>query len=445
MKILLHSASFVFFPFLISLAVIAAPARNADAQTDIYVRGSEKLIPLALPELCLEGGGSAAPQEIPKTIARDLDLSGYFEIVNPKSYIEAPGKCGGAESVVPSDWSVLGVEGVVRGTVAVAGSGLKIRLYLYDVQKQAMVLGKEYDGDASQVSKIAHRFANEILKFFTGEYGPFGTSISFSSRIGRFKELFVMDMDGSNLQQLTNDRGLAISSSWHPNGRELVFTSYRNRIPDLFMIDLTSRQVRQITRNDSLEVGAKFPRGLPGADSMLAAVSSGRDSEIVRLSLSGVVAQRLTPPNNAIDVSPEWSPDNSAVTFCSNRAGGPQIYTMDAGGGNAKRISFVRSNYCTSPAWSPKGDKIAFVCLADRGNQIFVTQADGTQPQQLTSYGNNEEPDWSPDGRYLVFATTFGKGSGFSLALMHADGSGVKQLTTARGGDTDPSWGPLIP
>jgi TolB protein len=428
--------------FLQAILALTFIVTTASAQTDIYIRGAGKLIPIAMPQLCIQSGQTSADKEIPKIISRDLDLSGYFEVISPDAFLETPGKCGGPEGVVYTDWSVIGAEGLVRGVISADAGVLTIRMYLYDVQKHAMVLGKEYQGDSSLIKKISHKFANEILKHYTGEYGPFGTQISYSSRVGRFKELFVMDMDGSDVRQLTNDRGLAMSSSWNPNGTSLVYTSYRNRVPDLFSINIISRAIDQITHNDTLELGGKYKKGQSDGNILLS-TTNGRDADIVLIGPDGNVIKKLTPPNAAIDVSPEWSPDNSKIAFCSNRGGGPQIYTMNADGGDVKRISFVSSNYCTSPSWSPKNNKIAFVCRADAGFNIFVANADGSQPQQLTSGGSNEDPDWSPDSRYLVFASTVKSGI-FSLSLMREDGSNFKQLSSSRGGDYEPSWGPPL-
>lgn len=411
---------------------------SAHAQTDIYVRGSGKLFPIALPQLCSQSGDPQSAKSIPEIVSRDLQISGYFEVLNPGSFIESPGRCGGSEEFAYSDWSVIGAEGLVRGVVTSSESGIKVQLYLHDVPRQKIVLAKEYSGDFSQTSRIAHRFANEIMKFFTGEYGVFGTQIAFSSKIGRFKELYVMDMDGSNLVQLTNERALAMSPSWDTNGKKLVYTSYRTRTPDLFELDVSSRGVRQITRGGALEIGGKYPK----AGGYLVSISEGRDSDIVLLNSNGSIAKRLTTKNGAIDVSPEFSPDESKIVFCSDRAGGPQIYVMNADGSGVKRISFVTSNYCTSPSWSPKGDKIAFVCRADAGFQMFIANPDGSNALQLTSSGDNEDPDFSPDGRYIVFATTFGHRGVFNLALMRSDGSSTHQITSSRGGDFEPTWGP---
>ncbi|MBN8551190.1 MAG: PD40 domain-containing protein, partial [Deltaproteobacteria bacterium] len=400
-----------------------------------------KLFPIAMPQLCVQSGQSAANKDIPRIMGRDLDLSGYFEVLDPNAYIETPGKCVGPDKGAYSDWSVIGAEGLVRGIVEARPDGrLRVQLFLHDVQRQSVVLGKEYEGDESQIPRMAHKFANEIMKFFTGEPGVFGSQIAFSSRVGRFKELFVMDMDGSNVRQLTNEKGLAVSPAWDPQGRTLVYTSYRNRVPDLYLIDVATRHIQQLTRGDALEIGAHFSAQ---GGKILASSMQGRESNIVLINPDGSIYRRITSSTINIDTSPNWSPDNSKIVFVSNRAGGPQIYVMNADGSDARRISFVSSNYCTSPAWSPKGDKIAFVCRADSGFQLFVSNADGSGPMQLTSMGDNEDPDWSPDGRYLVFATTFGRGMGFNLALMRSDGTNTRQLTQSRGGDFEPAWGPM--
>ncbi len=410
------------------------------AQTDIFVQGSGKLYPLAVPQLCLQEGETDGPRVVPDTVAKNLDLSGYFEVLNPSAYIETPGKCEDDDSFAYSDWSVIGAEGLIRGVIRESGGQINVRLYLHDVPKQKVVLGKEYEGHVSQLRAIAHKFSNEVMRFFTGQSGPFGSQIAFSSRVGRFKELFVMDMDGENVRQLTDERGLALTSAWNPLGSELIYTSYRKRIPNLYTLRLFDRSTQQVTRGRNLEIGGQFSQD---GKRILAAQTTGKQSDIVLLNLDGTLVRKITNSYGVIDVSPKWSPDYRKIVFCSNRSGGPQIYTMNADGSEAKRISFVTSNYCTSPSWSPKGDRIAFVCRADRGFQLFSAKPDGSDALQLTSYGSNEDPEWSPDGRFLAFATTFGRGRTYHIGIMRSDGSNLRQLSFGRAGEMDPAWGPL--
>ena len=423
------------------LSVFFLFAVKAWGQTDIFIRGSGKLFPIAVAQLCVESGTTAADKEIPKTIGRDLDISGFFEVLDPGAYIETPGKCGSPDEIAYSDWSIVRAEGVVRGTVTFDGATLKAKLYLHDVQRQKIVLGKEYEGDASQAAKIGHRFANEIMRAFTGEPGVFGSQIAFSSRVGRFKELYVVDMDGSNPRQITDDKALSMSAAWSPDASRLIYTSYRLRQPDLYQVELSTRRVSPITSRGNLVIGAHY---LKDGKTVIVSSTAAGGSDLLLMNLDGSVVRKIAGGGGVINVSPSLSPDQSRVAFCSNRAGGPQIYTMGMDGSDVRRVSFASSNYCTSPAWSPRGNRIAFMCRADAGFNIFVADADGSNPAQLTSYGNNEDPDWSPDGRYLVFSSTFGKGYVTSLAVMREDGSNIRQITSSRIGDSEPAWGPVV-
>lgn len=443
---------FRFAAFLSGVVVLCAamlPIVEVSAQTDIFIRGAGRKIPIAMPQLCLQSGDFSRsmnvpngdpPRDIPKIMGRNLDLSGLFEVMDPGGYIETPGKCVRPDELVYSDWTVIGAEGLVRGVVTSDGAKVRVQMFLHDVQRQRVLLGKEYEGDITQTAAIAHRFSNEVYRMFTGEEGIFGTQIAYSSKIGRFRELFVMDMDGSNVRQLTNDRALAVTPSWDASGQTLAFTSYRNRVPDIFLLNVNTRATQQVTRSVALELGPRFSAD---GTQLLASVTDDGRSNLVLMNLDGTIARNITPRGRVIDVSPVWSPDRRQIAFCSNRGGGPQIYTMALDGSAPKRISFVNSNYCTSPAWSPKGDRLAYVCRSDGGFNVFVSDIDGLNPLQLTSVGDNEDPDWAPNGKYLVFSTTLGRGFIKSIAMMKDDGSNIRRLTSARIGDVEPRWGPL--
>ncbi|MCI5065811.1 hypothetical protein MRY87_08815 [bacterium] len=423
------------------LGVIFSFISEVSAQTDIFVRGSGKKYPIALPQLCRESGDTGGNRTIPARIARNLSVSGYFEVLNPNAYIETPGKCHSSPSAFAySDWSVIGAEGLVRGVIRGDDDETILQLYLFDVQRQKLVLGKEYEGDSSQHNLMADRFSNEVLKFFTGTAGVFGSSIVYTSRVGRFKELFIMDVDGSGIRQLTDERGLTIAPAFHPDGSQVLYTSYQRRVPELFVHDILRRRTRILTNGKELEIGGSFS---PDGRSLLTAVSLGKQSNIVLMKVDGTPVRKLTAQYGVIDVSPKWSPDGNSVVFCSNRAGGPQIYVMSSDGGSPRRVSFVGSSYCTSPDWSPTGQRIAFVCRADGGYQLFTARPDGTDPLQLTSSKNNEDPEWSPNGKEIVFATTYGKTGSYNIAVIREDGTGFRLLTESRTDDADPTWGPV--
>jgi TolB protein len=52
--------------------------------------------------------------------------------------------------------------------------------------------------------------------------------------------------------------------------------------------------------------------------------------------------------------------------------------------------------------------------------------------------GNNEDPSWAPDGRYLVFSSS--RAGGKKLFVADATGTSQVQLTRGGGDDTSPTW-----
>ena len=117
---------------------------------------------------------------------------------------------------------------------------------------------------------------------------------------------------------------------------------------------------------------------------------------------------------------------------------------MQAGGGEARRISFGPGRYGT-PVWSPRGDLIAFTKQNDGRFHIGVMRTDGSEERLLTASFLDEGPTWSPNGRVIMF-TRETRGAEGESALYSVDISGrnLKRVLTERAA-SDPAWSPLLP
>ncbi len=101
----------------------------------------------------------------------------------------------------------------------------------------------------------------------------------------------------------------------------------------------------------------------------------------------------------ALDRWPAFSPDGSHIAFTSDRTGHYQIYIRSiAPGSSDQQITFDDLDNI-QPTWSPKGDYIAYACLKRGG--INIIPASGGTVRYRTDFGDS--PQWSPDGRRLVF------------------------------------------
>jgi TolB protein len=314
---------------------------------------------------------------------------------------------------------------LVKGGFSLDGEGLTVEVRLFDVAQRKQLGGKRYRGERQDLRRMAHRFADQIMLLITGELGPFNSRIAFVSNRGggRAKEIYLTDLTGTEITQLTRDRTLSLGPSWNPTGTVLTYFSYKQGGPYPYRINLLSGQESRL-----YPVVGYSGRWSPDGTMIAVSLEQQGNSNLFLLSPEGRLIRRLSE-TPGIDVSPSWSPDGHAIAFCSSRSGSPQIYIMNVNGGTVRRLTF-RGDYNTSPAWSPKGDRIAYTSRAG-GFRIMTIAADGGDPQEVTA---GEDPSWSPDGRYLVFSN---RGR---LRIASKDGHSVKQLTGGGGDDTSPAW-----
>ena len=125
---------------------------------------------------------------------------------------------------------------------------------------------------------------------------------------------------------------------------------------------------------------------------------------------------------------------------------------MNADGSGVARLTGNLAN-TGRPAWAPDGSTIAFNCIIASGNtDICTVTVDGSTVTRLTTVpGRDSDVAWSPDGGTIAFATErygtisiTGDGDVWlvaEIALMNADGSGVRQLRAGTAAEY-PSWSP---
>jgi len=423
------------------LAVTVMPIR-AQVRGVIVGPGAERY-PIAVPPLKNLGPaveGAKFSQGIADTIVRDLDLSGWFRVIDRAAYIEdaqASGITLGAFDF--SNWSTLGAEALVKGGFTVYEDNLVAEIRLFDVFQRRQVLGKRYTGRAADYRRIAHKFVDEIVLQFTGVRGIFDTRISYVSTAGgRFKEIFVAHLDGADKVQVTNNRTINLSPSWSSDGRTLLYTSFKDGSPKVYRYDLATGADTLFSARRGLNLGGSWS---PDGERIAMALERNGNMDVYLVDRAGKILKRLTS-NAGIDVSPSWSPSGAELVFVSNRSGGPQLYIKDIATLKTRRITYS-GGYNTSPEWSSKGNKIAYSGLSDGRFNIFTIPPEGGDAQMLTSNaGDNEDPSWSPDGRYLLFSSN--RTGSYGIYVMQANGENQRRLTGSSGDDTNPSWSPRL-
>lgn len=289
---------------------------------------------------------------------------------------------------------------------------------------------------------------------FTG--GGSGQILFVSDRTGK-PQLFLMNQDGSQVQQITNETDGACQPDWSPDGNRIVFVSpckaqtvinpqeevYRGAT--LFIINADGTARKPVA---SFPGGDFDPAWSPDGTQILFTSYrdnlSSTDLNLYRYNLADNKAEAITNDLNS-DRRPAWSPDGSFIVFQRQPQGGSaQINVMAADGTGSYLFTDQQQKYSYMPCWGPDE-----TILFSRGNPFslpFVRPLSPRNAQEIQlSIENAWDMDYSPDGYWIVFErVVFGADSSrnYDIYLMASVGGSAVQLTIDPARDYQPVWRP---
>ena len=179
--------------------------------------------------------------------------------------------------------------------------------------------------------------------------------------------------------------------------------------------------------------------------------------------LNGRITKRLTN-TPGYDAEATISPKGDRMIFTSTRNGDLDLYTMKLDGTDVKQITNTLG-YDGGAWFSPDGKKIVWRAsrpttaaeIADykelfaKGQvmptamEVFVANADGSDVHQVTRLGKaNWAPNFTPDGKHIIFASDYEypRGFPFNLYIVNLDGTGLEKISHDGGFDAFPMFSP---
>ncbi len=421
-----------------TLLFIATPALAA-LQVDV-TQGNIQPLPIAIPDFVGQGNAGAGAN-IASVVRADLDRSGLFKPLDPKSFVDQVTDINAIPKF--ADWRVINAQGLVTGQAQMQPDGrLRVDFRLWDVYGESQMLGLQYFTQPANWRRIAHMISDAIYQRITGEKGYFNTRIVFISESGpalnRKKRLAVMDEDGANPQFLTHGEYLVLTPRFNPTAQMIAYMSYISGKPRVYLFDLETGRQEMLGNFPNMTFSPRFS---PDGNKVAMSLEQGGNSDIYIMDLRTRAVTRLTT-DPAIDTSPSFSPDGSQITFESDRGGAQQIYVMGADGSNQHRVSFGQGRNGT-PVWSPRGDLIAFTKQASGTFRIGVMRPDGSGERIISDGWEDEGPTWAPNGRVLMFTRTIQGGRGAQIWSVDVTGRNERRVLSP-GDASDPAWSPLI-
>lgn len=251
--------------------------------------------------------------------------------------------------------------------------------------------------------------------------------------------VYVMRPDGSDVRLLWRGRAGPTDLAWSPDGSKLAVSTWGRSI---WVVSADGTDPVRVARVDASSLSwsadgrrIAFTRYVAG------------DSDIWLMNADGSNMRRLKRTPELFERDVDWSPMRGRIAFIS---GGfvPVVYVMRTNGRNLRELlpppTLRGWPDSTNPDWSPDGRRIVFASVVGSDSfEIWVMNASGKQWVQLTKNRvHDSSPVWSPDGRRIAFVRGHGAGpnGSWEIYVMNADGTGATRLTYNRVRDGSPAW-----
>jgi TolB protein len=220
------------------------------------------------------------------------------------------------------------------------------------------------------------------------EWSPNGERIALTLFYENESKNYIVNIDGSGLQELPGVKKWNMWPKWSPDGKKIYFLtleeydSFTLSLADIYEVDANGDNLRKLT---SKAYGLRsFNLSPDGSKIAFSAPTMGEDIYVLNLVGGGVA--NITNSSSR-EPSFVWAPDSSRIAFQTDRDGNWEMYVIDVDGSNPIRLT----NHYELDApnlWSPSGDYIAFISKRSGEHQIYTYMMDDHSIQQIT-YSND--------------------------------------------------------
>jgi Tol biopolymer transport system component/DNA-binding winged helix-turn-helix (wHTH) protein len=260
--------------------------------------------------------------------------------------------------------------------------------------------------------------------------------------------IYMLPLDGSPRRKLTSPPPSATGDyypAFSPDGQRLAFArAVSFSATDLYVMPLAGGAPTRLTFDGLTIDGLAWTSD--GREIVFSSRRGGSFNSLWRIRAAGGTPARVSAFGEDV-ISPTVSRDGNRLAY-TRQLDDMNIwnFSLDAAGRVVSKTPLIASTFRDSdPEFSPDGRRIVFTSGRNGGFGIWVSDSDGGGPRLLFDGGPyvTGSPRWSPDGRRIVFDTRSRDPAGFgnpSVWTVDSDGGEARRLTASGPGGVAPSW-----
>lgn len=234
---------------------------------------------------------------------------------------------------------------------------------------------------------------NWSYRNYRPKFTPNKKNVIFTLDAHSLAQVYIMDLDGANLINLSNTSIDNYFYDISPDGKKILYISTVDSLNSIYMMDINGSNKTCVLASDFVGYNPIFS---PSGNRIYFHVYNGTSSFFRYINLDN---SEVTNLKDEYVSEPCFSPDGESIIFSSWRTGVPNIYSMDLEGNNEVQLTDV--GHCSHPLFSPDGSYIIYSRPIDNnGWSIFRMELDGSNQTLITvGYGLA----FTPNGNHLIF------------------------------------------
>ena len=253
--------------------------------------------------------------------------------------------------------------------------------------------------NGTDLFKLTEAQRLDLWVSLAAERSPDGSKLLFMSfhANGFSDDIVLLNPDGTVQAKLTDNKWRDSAPTWSPEGSKIAFVSNRDGGSDIFVMDADGTNQVNLTQDpDSSE---RDPQWSPDGSKIVFVSDRHGGHNLHIMNRDGTGQTNLTSGLDS-DQDPRWSPDGSKIAFTRfyPGRGSTNILVVDPDGTNLINLT-SHEGEDSRFSWSPDGSRILFDSNRDGYRDIFVMDSGGMNLVNLTNYpGEDLAAQWVPAG-----------------------------------------------